>query len=551
MNTETKNCQSCKKDFLIEPDDFSFYEQMHVPPPTWCPKCRMVRRLAWQGYRFLYKRTCDFSNEMVISTIPPDSPHKVYKQDIWWSDTWDPKSYGRDYDPNRPFFDQWKDLMLAVPMPALMTEYSTMIGSDYCNAAATLKNCYLCFKFDESEECGYCNTGTALKNSFDVSFSNFCELCYESTNLNKCYQVFFSQDCEDSHDIWFSRDLVGCNDCVGCVNLRKKSYYIFNQPYSKEEYQTLVTQYGFDTVKSIEEFKTKAQEFMLTQPRRQFHGYKNQDISGDYIYTSKNTKDSYMVRNSENLRYCQLLKAGDVHNAMDYTTFGLNAEWIYECGWVGIQVNNVKFSIWCYKSHDLEYCFGCHGAGNLFGCVGIRTGEYCILNKQYSKEEYGVLMEKIKASMKEYGEMLPISLCPWPYNESNAYEWFPITKDQALAQGFAWRDEDAREYKPASIQLPDHIKDVNDEILKEILKCDQCGRNYQIIGKELQFLKRFNLPIPRHCPLCRDRARIKQLNPIEIYQRQCAKCSKAIQTSYAPNRPEIVYCEECYQQEVS
>ncbi len=488
---------------------------------------------------------------MVISTIPPDSPHKVYKQDIWWSDTWDPKSYGRDYDPNRPFFDQWKDLMLAVPMPALMTEYSTMIGSDYCNAAATLKNCYLCFKFDESEECGYCNTGTALKNSFDVSFSNFCELCYESTNLNKCYQVFFSQDCEDSHDIWFSRDLVGCNDCVGCVNLRKKSYYIFNQPYSKEEYQTLVTQYGFDTVKSIEEFKTKAQEFMLTQPRRQFHGYKNQDISGDYIYTSKNTKDSYMVRNSENLRYCQLLKAGDVHNAMDYTTFGLNAEWIYECGWVGIQVNNVKFSIWCYKSHDLEYCFGCHGAGNLFGCVGIRTGEYCILNKQYSKEEYGVLMEKIKASMKEYGEMLPISLCPWPYNESNAYEWFPITKDQALAQGFAWRDEDAREYKPASIQLPDHIKDVNDEILKEILKCDQCGRNYQIIGKELQFLKRFNLPIPRHCPLCRDRARIKQLNPIEIYQRQCAKCSKAIQTSYAPNRPEIVYCEECYQQEVS
>ena len=173
---QTKNCVNCQKDFTIEPDDFGFYEQMKVPPPTWCPHCRLVRRLAWQGYRFLYKRECDFSKEKVLSTIPPDSLHKVYKQDIWWSDKWDPKSYGRDYDSSRPFFEQWKDLVMDVPLPSLTTEYSTMIGSDYCNAAATLKNCYLCFKFDESEECGYCNTGTSLKNSFDVSFSNFCEL---------------------------------------------------------------------------------------------------------------------------------------------------------------------------------------------------------------------------------------------------------------------------------------------------------------------------------------------------------------------------------------
>lgn len=521
-----RQCNNCKKNFTIEPDDFAFYEQMHVPPPTWCPQCRLKRRMAWQGYRFLYKRKCDFTEEMVVSTIPPDSPHKVYRQDIWWSDKWDPKSYGREYDPNRPFFDQWRNLQLAVPLPALMTEYTTMVGSEYCNAAATLKNCYLCFKFDESEECGYCNTGTALKNCFDVSFSNFCELCYESVNLNKCYQTFYSQDCEDCHDAWYSRDLVGCSNCFGCINLRNKNYCIFNEQYSKEEYE-----------KRIKEFdSSKAEAFFLTQPRRQFHGYKNQDVRGDYIYKSKNAKDCYMVRNSENLRYCELLKAGDVHNAMDYSTFGLKAEWIYECGWVGIQVNNVKFSIWCYKAHDLEYSFGCHSSGNLFGCIGVNSSEYCILNKQYSKDEYFALVSKIKENMSEYGELVPAKFCPWPYNESNAHEWFPLTKEEALASGYTWRDEDRREWGPAH---------------DDIMKCEECGRNYQYIQKEIDFHKRFNLTLPTRCPLCRDRARIRKLNPIAIYSWTCAKCGKDIETSYAPERPEIVYCESCYQQEVA
>ena len=257
-----------------------------------------------------------------------------------------------------------------------------------------------------------------------------------------------------------------------------------------------------------------------------------------------------MIRNSENLRYCQLLKAGNVHNAMDYSMFGMNAEWIYECGWVGLQANNNKFSIWCYKSHDIEYCFGCMGSGNLFGCVGIRTGEYCVLNKQYTKGAYNALVSKIKKEMKDYGEALPISFCPWPYNESNADEWFPLTKQEALAQGFSWRDRDARGYLAATVILPEDIQDVTDEILKAVLKCEDCGKNYQIIPKELQFLRRFNLPIPRRCPLCRDRARVKQMNPLQIFDRQCQQCGISIQTSYAPERPEIVYCEKCYSKEI-
>ncbi len=527
MTSETRTCKNCTANFQIDPDDFSFYETIHVPPPTWCPECRMRRRMAWQGYTFLYKRKCDFTGEMVISSIPPDSPHKVYRQDIWWSDKWDAKSYGREYDPTRPFFDQWRELQLAVPLPSLMTEYTTMIGSDYCNGAGTLKNCYLCFGFDGSEECAYCRISADLKNCFDVSFAYHCELCYESTGLTKCYQVFFSQDCEECHDIWYSKDLVGCSNCIGCINLRNKNHYAFNQPVTKEE---------FEKLKKDPNIQKKAEEFFLTQPRRQFRGYNNKDVLGDYIYHSKNVKNAYMVQNGENLRYVHLLKNGPSANSMDYTSFGQGAEWIYESTWVGIQTQGVKFAIWAYKNHDIEYCFGCMSSGNLFGCVGIRSSEYCILNKQYSKEEYTALVKKIKENMPEYGENLPAEYSPWPVNETILQEWFPIDELEAKRRGLWWREPDKKDWGPAH----DHI-----------LKCEDCGRNYQYIQKELDFYKRFHLVAPKRCPFCRGQACIRQLNPIAIYNRKCAKCSKDIEMSYSPDRPEIVYCIECYQAEVS
>ena len=43
MNSEIRQCQNCKQDFTIEPDDFGFYEKIKVPPPTFCPLCRAQR----------------------------------------------------------------------------------------------------------------------------------------------------------------------------------------------------------------------------------------------------------------------------------------------------------------------------------------------------------------------------------------------------------------------------------------------------------------------------------------------------------------------------
>jgi len=98
MNQETKTCQNCKQDFVIEPEDFVFYEKMQVPPPTFCPDCRMQRRMSFRNERTLYRATCGLCGAAMLSMYAPDAPFPVYCRECWFSDKWDLAQYGMDYD---------------------------------------------------------------------------------------------------------------------------------------------------------------------------------------------------------------------------------------------------------------------------------------------------------------------------------------------------------------------------------------------------------------------------------------------------------------------
>ena len=132
MKTSTIHCAGCNASFAVTDDDRIFLDKLSpviagtkqpLPEPTLCPDCREQRRLTVANQLFLYKRTCDLSGETMVSNIHPDSPYTVYKQELWFSDQWEPLSFGRDYDFNRPFFDQWQDLSLAVPRPSLFAGF--------------------------------------------------------------------------------------------------------------------------------------------------------------------------------------------------------------------------------------------------------------------------------------------------------------------------------------------------------------------------------------------------------------------------------------------
>lgn len=83
-------------------------------------------------------------------------------------------------------------------------------------------------------------------------------------------------------------------------------------------------------------------------------------------------------------------------------------------------------------------------------------------------------------------------------------------------------------------------------ICRQTLICAVTGRPYKIIPQELEFYRKKNLSLPRFHPMERKRQRMLKRNPRKLWDRQCMKCQKPITTSFSPERPEIVYCEECY-----
>ncbi|MFH0838253.1 MAG: hypothetical protein V1880_03230 [Patescibacteria group bacterium] len=196
--------------------------------------------------------------------------------------------------------------------------------------------------------------------------------------------------------------------------------------------------------------------------------------------------------------------------------------------------------------------------------MGLNKKKYCILNKQYKKEEYEALVPKIIEHMKqaaEYGGFFPASLSPFGYNDSMAQEYFPLTKERALEKGFLWNDyvrPKTQGVKNISAsRLPDTVVETPDDILNWAIECEgrlrdrqACGNSFKLIPQELKFYRTHNLPVPHLCPDCRHYARKAKINPRVLFDRQCAKCGLAIKTTYSPDRPEIVYCEQCYLKEV-
>lgn len=565
MESEIKNCQSCKKDFAIEAEDFNFYEKMKVPVPTWCPECRLIRRWSFANTWSLYWRNCDQCGERTMSVYPPEDKIKVYCPRCWWSDKWDGTEYAMDYDPSRPFLEQVKELGEKTPYVALESLYTSLKNSSYSNALAWCKDCYQIFWADYCDNVYYSSVLNTVKHSGDLLRAKDSELCYESIGINKCYRTFFSEECDACVDVWFSRNCYNCTNCVGCANLRGASYCIFNVKYSKEEYVEKLKELNLVSNSNLHELKKKAKEFWLTKPYRVYSGNSlNLNVTGEYVYESKNSKEMYICTGTENCKWTQIVSVKPAKDCYDYSGWGNNATLVYESVQVGENVNNVKFSSYCFPDClNLEYCNWNIAGKNNFGCVNLKRKSYCILNKQYAKEEYEKLIIKIIEDMKNnpyvdklgrrffYGEFFPLELSKFPYNKSNAMRFFQKTKEESMSLGYDWRDEENPVYKISmdASSLPETIGESSESILNETIGCTHCSRAYKITKGEFDLLRRINLPVPRECPKCREEKRFSRLNPPKLYERSCAKCKAEILTAFAPDDPRVIYCEKCYQQE--
>jgi hypothetical protein len=552
------SCPHCSQAFDITESDRAFYEKISpvfggkkepVSPPTLCPHCRMQRRLAFRNERALYHRKCDLTGRQIISMYRPESTHPVYEKKEWFSDRWDPLTYGRPFDRSKPFFEQFASLLSVVPRMSIVQQ-GTMENSDYCNRASNDKNCYLLTSANFDEDSYYSSAINDCKSCVDGYNIHRCELCYECHDCYDCYGSGWLEECHHCIESFFLKNCIGCTNCLFCTNLHQKQYCIFNVQYSKEEYDEQMKVTILSSAKTVELLKEKFAGIKQTMIVKESFGTRNEASSGNYLDNCKNARLCFESRELEDCTYVQtVLIAKD---CMDFCHWGRNVELIYETHGVGYGCRNLLFANESWdQNQNLLYCDQCMHCSHLFGCSGLRYKEYCILNKQYTKEEYEELVPTIIGHMrktKEWGEFFPVNLSPFAYNETLAQDFVPITKQEALSHSWQWHDDDEKEsqYMGPAFEIPDDIHTVPDDILKQILRCSVTGKPYRIIPQELKFYRQMGVPIPRKCPDQRHQERMALRNPRRLWERACGKCGKGISTSYAPDRPEVVHCEKCY-----
>lgn len=562
---------------MIDAQDFDFYKKIDVPPPTFCPECRRQRRFAWRNERTLHKRECDLCHKGLIALYPAGTTFPVYCSTCWFSDKWDPLSYGTAFDVSKSFFQQFKELSARAPRLALWVQQCT--NSDYTNQSYANKNVYLSFALRDSEDTAYCARMTQGKQCLDCTYTYHSELLYECLYADKCYRGRCLEETESCVESGFLSNSRNCQQCFGGINLRSASHVFFGEQLTKEEYANRIKDLNLGSRKTQEELSRRFAELKSKGIFRYANLINTVNTQGDHLSNAKNCYYAFDGFDLENARHSSwTFTSKDISDCYGAGSCELTYEGI------GVEeVNNVKFCNVTDGSNNVQYGDMCSASSNLFGCVGLRSKEYCILNKQYSKEEYQKLVHEIVKQMNDmpyrdkkgreyrYGEFFPAELSPFAYNETIAQENFPLSKNEIEAQGYFWREPEKREYAVtiAASEVPDTIADVTGSILEETIACahggtcnDQCSSAFRIIPQELQLYRQMNIPLPVLCPNCRHYQRLAKRNPLKLWSRQCmcsikhpqhseGRCPNEFMTSYAPDRPEIVYCEACYQSEVA
>ena len=567
LHTIARICPVSGRSFVITPEEQQYYQDRSLPLPTLHPFERARRRMSFApNLTTVYTRSCAATGASLLSYYAPSSPVTVYDRAYWFSDAFDPMQYGRDIDFSRPFFEQFAELFAAMPRPHAMPTESE--NSDYVLLGFRNKNCYL-MSGVENEDSFYSGSIRQCKEVADCYNMYSCELCFESLNCEQCYKVRYSFNAKSCRESDFLYDCTDCTNCFMCVGLKHKEYHIKNVAYTKEEYAQKIALYHLYTHSAVTRAKEEFAAFLKTCDVRSNNNVHCEDTLGDYMKNAQHCFLCYQGSEAVESRYCMPLS-----NRVKYCydTSAAGAEYC-------VEVASGKAPVSCAYSYELRgggsnmyYCADiyseCH---NMFGCVGIKSPrQYCILNKQYTKEEYEQLLTRLIAHMKqtgEYGEFFPMWLSLLPYEDSVAQEYQPLPQtyvpsgvQYGLLQGHVGTytvHVKSSQVPTASTtaSLPNAIEDdarVYTEqeekrqwLLQTIHTCSTTGRPYKITAPELSLYIKMGVPIPKESVFGRYPKLSSQVMRFELFTVPCVRCQKMTYTTMDSSRFHGMICEQC------
>ena len=513
------NCSASNASFVVKAEDEQFYSKIDVPVPRLSPDERARRRLAFINIRSLYK------HNGLISPYTPEDARNVVSYSRWASDEVNGLEFGRGFDFQRTFSEQFIELQKLAPRWNLVTYQCE--NCDWCINCAYCKDSYLVRSSISAQDCFYSDKIQRCKDVSDCLNISDSELCYELINASHCFEVSWSEDVEGCQHSYYLYDCRSCSYCIGCVGLSHKEFYFLNAPVTREEFATTHTKLLNDAEfrNSVEmQFEKLKQKYLHPAVRI----LQSENCIGDRLWNCKNVYWGFSLKDAVDCSYTHLgTSAKDCFDCSQPDEMEL----CYEVT-SAYKTYNSKFCFNVFEIRDCDYCETSGMIHDCFGCVGLHRKSFCILNKQYSKEGYSQLRAQIVEHMKktgEWGEFFSMKHSRYCYNETVAYEYFPLTKAECVAQGYRWREE----RKDESITNADRVT------------CPSSQKPFQLQQSELTFYQRMGLPLPVLHPDVRHSLRRGKTNPLTLFRTKCAVTQNEILTSIPPSRQwSVVHVDE-------
>jgi hypothetical protein len=408
----------------------------------------------------------------------------------------------------------WKWDMFSSLQEALSQNYlagNKVIGqnenADFSYIILGVKNSYLSLVVVDSQNVIYTYNSFFSKDIYNSILIQNSQQVFSSRIISNSDSIFYSSNIDQSNNLRFCANMIGCSECIGCVWLINQSHLINNIQYTKEEYSTIKKE-------------------MLQEKGNFYHKHANTfNIIGSNIWEIiswsfnklcsrvENGFMNYQLINARNVVFCNW--TNPIEHVMDCCSiWGIVSDHIYASMWVWFECHHVYCSAECspqcsniYYSYLLDTCSFC------LGCIGLKNKSYCILNKQYSKEERYDRVDEIFSQMEKdgtLGDFFPATMNPFYFNDTAAYLIDPsFTREEVIAKWYLWRDEVIKVDIPADAQIvstsdldqyegydADGKRTINPSILDKVIQ-DPQGNVYKIVKMELAFLIKHGLPLPR------------------------------------------------------
>lgn len=295
---------------------------------------------------------------------------------------------------SQPFFQELQKIINSQPKYPLVI--ANCEGCEYCNEVYDSKNLIYCFDTYRSTNSFYTFDSVVVDNCGDCDYAVESQSCYESVDFITCFNCIYLEYCGNLQDSSYCTNCSNGHDLFGCVNLRNKSFCIFNRQFSEEEYHEKVKEFkklpSEKILKVVEELKDR-------YPVTQTHADQNEN--SDYGNHMHNNKDCYACFDASYDESCGYLY-DSFHCKMSYdlTYTSLETQLTYQAV-DSVTLFNCSYMMHTKNCQDSAYIFNCSGLKNCLGCVGLQNKEYCILNRQLTKEEYEKIAPKILNQLKE------------------------------------------------------------------------------------------------------------------------------------------------------